>query len=303
MTDTTRPSDADGAKAAKDPEPDSESLWSRLTRFTKRTNHDTLDGELSAMLERNQEAAELMASDEGLIIQNVLSLRDLSAHDIMVPRADMVALDIDCERGEMLKAVIEQPHSRFPVFRESLDDIVGFVHIKDILACVAQDQPVVLSELMREILIVSPAILVMDLLLDMRIKRVHMAVVVDEFGGIDGLVTIEDLVEQIVGEIEDEHDQDEPVLLVHKADGSLLANARLPLEELEEQLEITLVDEEERAEIDTLGGLVFSLAGQVPSRGALIHHDAGVEFEVVDADPRRIKRVRVRLRKEIAGEE
>ena len=184
-------------------------------------------------------------------------------------------------------------HSRLPVYRDNLDDALGMVHIKDVLAWRGEAKDFGLSRILRQALFVSPSMRVLELLLEMRVKRVHLALVVDEFGGIDGLVTIEDLVEEIVGEIEDEHDvADEPELMLD-ADGNLDADARAPIEALE-ALAGSVFSEEEREDIDTLGGLVFSLAGRVPIRGELIRHASGLEFEIVDADPRRVKRLRVR---------
>ena len=150
-----------------------------------------------------------------------------------------------------------------------------------------------LSELVREVPIIAPSIPVLDLLLEMRQQRQHLALVIDEFGGIDGLITIEDLVEEIVGEIQDEHDMDDEPAMVEAADGSILADARLPLAEFEAKVG-PLVDDSDREDIDTLGGLVFSIAGRIPARGEVLRHETGLEFEVVEADPRHIKKLRVR---------
>jgi CBS domain containing-hemolysin-like protein len=180
-----------------------------------------------------------------------------------------------------------------PVYRETLDDVIGMVHIKDLLAVVADQRPFDLVSIVREVQIVAPSMPVLDLLLHMRQAHQHMALVVDEFGGIDGLVTIEDLVEEIVGEIEDEHDDAVQPRIMERPDGTLIADARLPLEDFEARVGPVL-DDEDREEVDTLGGLVFSLAGRIPRRGETLVHPSGIEFEVVDADPRRIKRLRVR---------
>ncbi len=182
-----------------------------------------------------------------------------------------------------------------PVFRGTLDDVIGMVHVKDMLEALNSGATPSLNRLLRKVLFVSPSIRVLDLLLEMRLKRTHMALVVDEYGGIDGLVTIEDLVEEIVGEIEDEHDLDDEADLVVHSDGLIEADARTPIEEFEARVGPVL-DAEEREDVDTLGGLVFFLAGRVPTRGELITHPSGLEFEVMDADPRRIKRLRIRQR-------
>src|SRR6266702_49450 len=212
----------------------------------------------------------------------------------MVQRVDIVALDIDTDFADVVKLFVEQGHSRTPVYRETLDDVVGFVHVKDILGSLVEGRPVQLAKLVRKVLVVAPSMPVLDLLLQMRLSRLQMAMVVDEFGGIDGLVTIEDLIEEIVGEIEDEHDVAEPLTLIERPDGSIIADARLPIEALEEQHGTRLRPAGEEEAVDTLGGLVFMLAGRVPKRGEVIAHPDGIEFEVLDADPRRIKRLRVR---------
>jgi CBS domain containing-hemolysin-like protein len=192
--------------------------------------------------------------------------------------------------------MIEQEHSRVPVYRETLDDVIGFVHVKDILPAVAEHREVKLAPLLRKLLFVAPSLPILDLLVQMRQARTHIAMVVDEFGGIDGLVTIEDLIEEIVGEIEDEHDEAGGPSLVERADGTLVADARTPIEVLEDRQGIALRPAGDQEEVDTLGGLVSTLAGRVPKRGEVIAHPSGIEFEVLDADPRRIKRLRVRSR-------
>jgi magnesium and cobalt transporter len=195
--------------------------------------------------------------------------------------------------SELVDVLTREGHSRIPVYRETLDDAIGFIHIKDVLAVSDRSQQTDLRRLVRDVIFVAPSMQVSELLLEMRVKRTHMALVVDEFGGVDGLLTIEDLVEEIVGEIEDEHDQEEVPDLVALEDGSINADARVTIEAFEEMVG-QVVSEEEREEVDTLGGLIFSLAGHVPIRGELITHPSGIEFEVLEADPRRVKRLRVR---------
>lgn len=254
----------------------------------------TLRDTIEELIEERREAEGSIAADERVLIANILKLRDRTVEDVMVPRAHIVAVEAGSTLDELVARFAEEAHSRLPVFRETLDDVVGMVHIKDVLpALVRRPERFSVLDIKREVLIVAPSMPVLDLLIQMRQARHHMALVVDEFGGIDGLVTIEDLVEEIVGEIEDEHDVDEPPMLVRRADGTVLADARLPIEEFVGQVGPVL-DEAERDEVDTLGGLVFSLAGRVPSRGEVLRHPSGMEFEVVDADPRRIKRLRVR---------
>jgi magnesium and cobalt transporter len=221
-------------------------------------------------------------------------VHDRNAADIMVPRVDIIAFDIEQPFSELIKLLIENGHSRVPVYRETLDDVIGFVHVKDVLAPVANRRPAKLAAMLRKVLVVAPSLPVFDLLVQMRQSRTHIAMVVDEFGGIDGLVTIEDVIEEIVGEIEDEHDVDEPPTFIERPDGSIIADARLPIETFEEQHGTPLRHNGDHEEVETLGGLVFTLAGRVPRRGEVIPHPGGLEFEVLDADPRRIKRLRVR---------
>jgi CBS domain containing-hemolysin-like protein len=229
-----------------------------------------------------------------VLIGNVLKVHDRSAADVMVPRVDVIAFDIERPFSDLIKLLIEHGHSRVPVYRETLDDVIGFVHVKDVLAPVADRRPAKLAAMIRKVLVVAPSLPVFDLLVQMRQSRTHIAMVADEFGGIDGLVTIEDLIEEIVGEIEDEHDVDEAPTLIERPDGSIIADARLPIETFEEQHGTRLRHNGDDEDVDTLGGLVFNLAGRVPRRGEVIPHPGGLEFEVLDADPRRIKRLRVR---------
>jgi len=233
-------------------------------------------------------------SHERELIENIQEIRDQPISELMVPRADIAAVDSDTDRDTLLRLLVEKSHSRLPVYRDTLDEVIGIVHIKDVLASIAGGGEFSLEAIVRPVSIVAPSIRVLDLLLDMRKNHQHMALVIDEFGGIDGLITIEDLVEGIVGEITDEHDRIQTATMIEKADGSLLADARVPIEDFEARVGEVL-DQEERDEVDTLGGLVFALAGRVPSRGELLTHpSSGLEFEIIDADPRRIKRIRVR---------
>lgn len=232
-------------------------------------------------------------ADERLLISNILALRDMRAVDVMIPRADIIAIDSSISTQELFSLLAEKQYSRFPVYRETLDDVIGTVHIKDILACLARSQTVNVETLIRDIPIISPSMHVLDLLLEMKQTRRHMALVVDEYGGIDGLVTIGDIIEAIVGEIEDEHEiNDEPQIAIG-ADGSIHADGRVDIESFENRFGKFLSDGD-RENIDTLGGLVFSIAGRVPSRGEVLSHESGMVFEILDADPRRVFRLRIR---------
>ena len=235
-----------------------------------------------------------LSGHERLLIGNVLKIHDQTAADVMVPRVDIVALDVETAFPEVVKCMVDQGHSRIPIYRETLDGVIGFIHVKDVLGPVAERRETKLGPLLRKVLFIAPTVPILDLLVQMRSARTHIAMVVDEFGGIDGLVTIEDLIEEIVGEIEDEHDVADRPSLVERADGSLIADARTPIEMLEARRGTRLRLERDEEEVDTLGGLVSSLAGRVPKRGEVIAHPSGIEFEVLDADPRRVKRLQVR---------
>ncbi len=248
---------------------------------------------LEEVIEEREEAEVPIDDEERVLLANILELKGRTIHDVMVPRADIVSIECETGLSEVIDLITREGHSRLPVFREALDDAIGMIHIKDVLAWRGKDTQFALREIVRKVLFVPPSMQVLELLLEMRAKRCHMALVVDEYGGIDGLVTIEDLVEEIVGEIEDEHDRTDDPILVDGPNATLIADARATIEMLEERLG-SLVSDEEREDIDTLGGLVFSLAGRVPMRGELINHPCGLEFEILDADPRRIKKIRLR---------
>jgi CBS domain containing-hemolysin-like protein len=282
-------------------------LLDRLTKWLKPDDEaETVRDVIEELIEERIEDSpggdgDLIDSHERLLLANVLRLRDVSAADIMVPRADIVAVEAGTPVLEVLHHVIKEGHSRVPVYRETLDDVIGMVHIKDLAVIIAaridasagrKPEPK-LADIIRKVLVVSPAARVLDLLLEMRLARTHMAMVVDEYGGIDGLITIEDAVEQIVGEIEDEHDTDEAPRITPRDDGSLIADARVTLEEFETRFG-AIFSADEREQNDTLGGLVISLAGRVPGRSELIRHPSGMEFEVLDSDPRRVRRLRIR---------
>ena len=272
-------------------------LRSFLRLIRRPRDGDSLRETIDEMIEEpSAGGSHLLSGHERVLIGNILKVYNRTAADVMVPRVDIVALDVETPFSEVLKCMIEQGHSRVPVYRETLDDVIGFIHVKDLLGPAADRQPTKLGPILRKVLFVAPSLLILDLLVQMRQARTHIAMVVDEFGGIDGLVTIEDLIEEIVGEIEDEYDVAEGPNLTERADGTLIADARIPIEQLEERQGIRLRPTGGQEEVDTLGGLVSSLAGRVPGRGEVIGHPSGIEFEVLDADPRRVKRLRVRDR-------
>lgn len=236
---------------------------------------------------------------ERRMIERIVTFDTKRVDDVAIPRADIVGVDSEASLTELLKRFSEGNHSRMPVYRGDLDDPIGMVHIKDVVGLLAEPEASpdsgarpILEGLVRKILYVPPSMPVTDLLLRMQASQVHMALVIDEFGGTDGLVTIEDLIELIVGDIRDEHDDAEDFTVQQQGEGKWVADARVPLEELAERTGVNL--ELEDHEADTIGGLVFSLAGRVPQRGEVISHPQGPEFDIRDADPRRIRRVVIR---------
>jgi len=249
---------------------------------------------LEELIEEREEGEVPIDAEERLLLANILELKGRTIHDVMVPRADIISIECETGLSGVIDLLTREGHSRLPVFRADLDDSIGMIHIKDVLAWRGKDSEFSLRQIVRKVLFVPPSMQVLELLLQMRATRCHMALVVDEYGGIDGLVTIEDLVEEIVGEIEDEHDRTDEPPMEDGPNGTIIADARVTIEALEQRLG-DMVSEEEREDIDTLGGLVFSLAGRVPVRGELISHPSGLEFEIIDADPRRIKSLRLRV--------
>jgi CBS domain containing-hemolysin-like protein len=233
------------------------------------------------------------------IVDQAEVFKTLRVSDVMTPRADINALDITTEFSEVVRCFAEHEHSRMPIYRDTLDDPVGVANIKDVFALLAgreapQPGDPVLHRLRRDVLYVPASMRAADLLLRMQGSRIHMALVIDEFGGTDGLVTLEDLIEAVVGDIADEYDEAASAHLVARPGGLYEADARASLEELEAALGAPMTPEDLEEEIDTVGGLVATLAGRVPQRGEVIGHPGGFEFEVTDADPRRIKHVRIR---------
>jgi magnesium and cobalt transporter len=268
-------------------------FMSALKKIPIFSKSSTMRDELTDLIETSiSEMESGFDINEGLLLRNMLGLRDITAEDVMVPRADIVSVDIADGFDSVMRQISEASHSRVPAYEGGVDSIVGMFHIKDLLLHLLQEKQPALSGLLRPVLFVSPSIRLLELLQEMRLKRQHLALVVDEYGGIDGLITIEDLVEEIVGEIQDEHDDDEAPHVEIAHDGSATANARLEISVLEDMFG-DLLDESEREEVDTIGGLVFSLAGRVPVRGEVIRHPSGLEFEILDSDPRRISLIRI----------
>lgn len=272
-------------------------LLSRLKNlvFKPKNGSDSLREALEEYIEEVDENAESPSIElhEKALIANVLKLRDTTVIDVMLPRADIAAIDVTASQESLMELLAEKQFSRIPVYRETLDDILGTVHIKDIMSAKAADKELDIKSMIRPVPIVSPSLPILDLLLKMQSDKKHMVLVVDEHGGIDGLVTIGDLIEAIVGEFDDEFDTETPPQVTEKSDGSLIADARLDIEEFENSYG-QILSEEEREEVDTLGGLVFFIASRIPARGEVIKHESGMVFEILDADQRRVHRLRVR---------
>lgn len=253
--------------------------------------------------EDEDEDGELMSrSEAGAPVQThgMVNLRRMRVEDVSIPKADIVAVPDTITKDDLVQVFRESGMTRLPVYENTLDTPVGMAHLKDFALAYGfngESDDFNLREMLRPLLYVPPSMPIGVLLTKMQTERRHMALVIDEYGGTDGLVTIEDLIEQVIGEIEDEHDTDDDQTWVKERPGCWLALAKTPLEEFEAELGFDLTQHEDidEEEIDTLGGLIFMLAGRVPARGEMVRHPAGVELEVVDADPRRIKRLRVRL--------
>ena len=233
-----------------------------------------------------------LSPPERQMLRNLLNFGDRTAGEIAVTRGDIIAVPSDIGFDALVAAFVDAGHSRLPVYGESLDDVIGMVHIKDVfMASVDASRERSLSGLMREPLFIPESMGVIELLARMRSQRIHLAIVVDEFGGTEGLVTIEDVVEEIVGDIEDEHDEAEAGMLTLLEDGRWEADARLELDELAQAVDARLSSDED--EVDTLGGLMFLLAGHIPAKGECVTHPSGWKMEAVDSDPRKIIRVRL----------
>jgi CBS domain containing-hemolysin-like protein len=274
-------------------------LRARVRAMLRLRPSDTLRDAIEEFI---AEEAGVPDGEERTLLRNILRIGARTVADVMVPRADVVAVEVSTSLAGVVAALNRGAHSRLPVYRDALDEVIGFVHIKDLLKFWEQPAGFQLERVVREVLFVVASTPVLDMLLEMRLKRIHMALVVDEYGGVDGLVTIEDLVEEIVGEIEDEHDRADRPQLARRPDGTVVADGRATIAELE-SLAGPIVSAAERDEIDTLGGLVAALCGRVPRRGELVAHPSGVEFEVMEADPRRARRLRIRnLRAPMADE-
>jgi CBS domain containing-hemolysin-like protein len=324
-------SETDNTGASAPSDGNRESLWQRLrSRFGRNRDvglRESLEGAIES--HEAQNPGETVGEEAKSMMLNIIEFSGLRVDDVMVPRVDIVAVDETDTIQDLLAKFIDANHSRMPVYRETLDGITGMIHVKDFLRWMAsrgtrkrrtskaekpekteKAQPsqglsiaatalatsVKQAGLNREVLFVPPSMPATDLLVRMQASRTHLAIVIDEYGGTEGLVSIEDLVEVIVGDIADEHDTDEDLEVKPMEEGSYLADGRVDIPRLEALLGIDLLPEDEEEEADTLAGLIFKIAGRVPARGEIIRHESGLEFEILDSDPRRVKRLRINMR-------
>jgi len=283
------------AQSAQDTDPDSSRQRGFLGRIIGALSPSDIDDTQS---QHHAKAGNGLATTS--MTPGMLNLRRMRVEDVAIPKADIVAVPVDIKKDDLVKVFRDSGLTRIPVFDGTLDTPIGMAHLKDLALQHGfngggKGARYALRKLVRPLLFAPPSMPIGVLLQKMQNSRTHMALVIDEFGGVDGLVTIEDLIEQVIGEIEDEHDTEEGDFWVTEKPGCYLALAKTPLDEFEAEIGMRLVDSQEEEEVDTLGGLVFVLAGRVPVRGEVIPHPEGLEFEIVDADPRSIKRLRVRM--------
>ena len=261
---------------------------------------DRIKDVLENLIEDDEDRDKKIDDGTKKIFKNVFEIDEKCIEDIMIPRADIDAISVDSSLHELITYIDKTRHSRIPVYNNNLDKITGMIHIRDIFRHINQNgksnkKSKIIKKLIRKILFSSPSMKILDLLLKMRSEQIHMSIVIDEFGGTNGLVTIEDLVEEIVGEIKDEHDfeQDHKIKKVSKK--TYEVSARVTINEIEKKIG-KFIKLSERNEVDTLGGLVFFLVGRIPERGEVISHSSGIEFSIIDADTRRIKKMQITLK-------
>jgi magnesium and cobalt transporter len=292
----------DDANAPTGGDPERPSLLKRVAQFLRGDDTaSTIRESLEEVIEESDRQSPDLSAPERAMFANLLKFGELKVQDVMVPRADIIAVEEKTPLAELVIKFREAQHSRLPVYRETLDDPIGLVHLKSVLGLLQgedggrfrfEDTPI--ARIKHDILFVPPSMPVLDLMLKMQTLHIHLALVVDEYGGTDGLVSIENILEEIVGDIADEHDEEAP--RAHALTGGVfLADARITLEDFKTETGIDFpLSEDEADGIDTLGGLVVATLGRVPQRGEIVVHPAGYEFEILEADPRRVKRVRIR---------
>ncbi len=298
------PEDGETGSRSIDPQPHSSTvyvkkpsagLWSQLKSFFGlKDNEASYKEALQEVLEDHAE--ELVNSPEaGKMLSNLLDFGETEVGDIMIPQTDIVAVEIGSDLSQIREVMVKEQHTRLPVYEKSIDKVKGFIHVKDLVPLLGNgDKGFTVQQILRNILFVPVGMKLSDLLLKMRVAGVHIALVVDEYGGTKGLVTLEDLFEEIVGEIQDEHDDAVEIKTLNwDIRNSLTVDAKMRIDDLEEQLAIELCDEEEEEDYDTIGGLIIAQLGRVPTKGESIQHASGLKMEIMDADAKRIKKVRL----------
>ncbi len=276
------------------------SLISKIKSFFYSSNKENIKDVLEDIIEDNGNSVESIDDGTKKIFKNIIQLNDKCIEDVMIPRADIDSVPSSIKINQLITFINKTKHSRIPVYEENLDKVIGMVHIRDLFEKINKSTKVkrdikMSRSIIRKILFSSPSMRILDLLLKMRSEQIHMSIVVDEFGGTNGLVTIEDLVEEIVGEIKDEHDFEEIDIIKKISKKTYEVSARLTVDEFEKKLGI-FFESVDKEDIDTVGGLVFNLIGKIPSRGQVISHKSGLEFTILDADTRKIKRLLVNVK-------
>ena len=261
----------------------------------KNTENNNLKQSIETVLDSDSKDTEGISKHERLMLLNILKIDGIRSSDIMIPRADIGAVELNDSFEKVLEVFIKEAHSRVPIYEKNLDNIIGMIHIKDLVNYQNQKKTETnfLQNLKREILEIPPSMPVLDLLLKMQLTRLHMGIVIDEYGCTDGLVTIEDVIEEITGEIEDEHDEKNLPMLIKSSLNTFEASARIEIDELQKVTNVEFLNSYDNDDVDTLGGLIFSITGRVPQRGEIIKHTSGTTFEIKDADPMKIKSVKV----------
>ena len=261
----------------------------------KNTENNNLKQSIETVLDNDLKGTEGISKHERLMLLNILKIDGIRSSDIMIPRADIGAVELNDSFEKVLEVFIKEAHSRVPIYEKNLDNIIGMIHIKDLVNYQNQKKTETnfLHNLKREILEIPPSMPVLDLLLKMQLTRLHMGIVIDEYGCTDGLVTIEDVIEEITGEIEDEHDEKNLPMLIKSSLNTFEASARIEIDELQKVTNVEFLNSYDNDDVDTLGGLIFSITGRVPQRGEIIKHTSGTTFEIKDADPMKIKSVKV----------
>ena len=263
--------------------------------FKKNTENNNLKQSIETVLDSDLKDTEGISKHERLMLLNILKIDGIRSSDIMIPRADIGAVELNDSFEKVLEVFIKEAHSRVPIYEKNLDNIIGMIHIKDLVNYQNQKKTETnfLQNFKREILEIPPSMPVLDLLLKMQLTRLHMGIVIDEYGCTDGLVTIEDVIEEITGEIEDEHDEKNLPMLIKSSLNTFEASARIEIDELQKVTNVEFLNSYDNDDVDTLGGLIFSITGRVPQRGEIIKHTSGTTFEIKDADPMKIKSVKV----------